>query len=240
MKKALGFTLSEILITIGIIGIIATITIPPLINNYRKQMTVKKLKKTYSTLTQAIKMSEAENGSISGWERNTKLEFWQTYIFPYLKVVDIKEFGQIKPKISYTRANGTKETMFTPFSSKSIVATLLDGSILILGTESDISKGTSLTFGIDINGTQKPNIIGIDFFMFAMLFDNDNDKYPKLVPYGAYKTSDYPFGEMTRENIINTKGSIYSYACSKQGRGQFCSALIMLDNWQIAKDYPWR
>jgi prepilin-type N-terminal cleavage/methylation domain-containing protein len=240
MKKTLGFTLAEILITIGIIGIIAAITIPQLINNYRKQTTVKKLKKTYTTLTQAIKMSEADNGSLSGWERKSNLTFWQTYLFPYLKVIDVKKFGQINPALSYTRIDGIKETTFTFFYNNATVVTLLDGSLLILDNESEnLQTLKTIDFGIDINGTQKPNIIGIDFFVFSIIFDNDNEKYPKIVPFGAYGTSDAPFGEYTRENIISTtKG--YNYNCRKPGRGQFCAALIMLDNWQIAKDYPFK
>ncbi len=57
---------------------------------------------------------------------------------------------------------------------------------------------------------------------------------PKITPYGANNTSDMPFGTWKREN---TKTG--SYACSKSGRGQFCAALIMIDEWEIKKDYPW-
>ena len=37
VNKFLGFTLAEVLITLGIIGIVAALTIPALIGNYQKQ-----------------------------------------------------------------------------------------------------------------------------------------------------------------------------------------------------------
>lgn len=43
MKKVFAFTLAEVLITLGIIGIVAAMTIPTLINNYQKKITVTRL-----------------------------------------------------------------------------------------------------------------------------------------------------------------------------------------------------
>lgn len=60
MKKA--FTLAEVLITLGIIGVVAAMTIPTLIANTRSQQYRTKFKKTISTLSQAAKMSQAQYG----------------------------------------------------------------------------------------------------------------------------------------------------------------------------------
>ena len=67
MKK--GFTLAEVLITLAIIGIVAAMTIPTLVNNYRKKDTTAKLKKFYSTMIQAIQLSELENGTSANWSK---------------------------------------------------------------------------------------------------------------------------------------------------------------------------
>jgi len=48
--KAKGFTLAEVLITLGIIGVVAAITIPGLVNHYQKKETANKLKKVYAEL----------------------------------------------------------------------------------------------------------------------------------------------------------------------------------------------
>ncbi|MDE6138467.1 MAG: type II secretion system GspH family protein, partial [Candidatus Gastranaerophilales bacterium] len=60
-KSRIGFTLAEVLITLGIIGVIATITIPGLITKYRRSVVETKLKKFYSTINQAIRHSIADN-----------------------------------------------------------------------------------------------------------------------------------------------------------------------------------
>ena len=40
MKTKFGFTLAEVLITLGIIGVVAALTLPSLVTNYQKQVTV--------------------------------------------------------------------------------------------------------------------------------------------------------------------------------------------------------
>ena len=60
--KLRGFTLAEVLITLGIIGVVAAMTIPTLIANTRSQQYRSRLKKTISTLSQAARMSQAQYG----------------------------------------------------------------------------------------------------------------------------------------------------------------------------------
>lgn len=49
-----GFTLAEVLITLGIIGVVAAMTMPSLIASHKEKETVSKLKKVYSTLSNAF------------------------------------------------------------------------------------------------------------------------------------------------------------------------------------------
>ena len=65
MKK--GFTLAETLITLGIIGVVAALTIPTLMKKYYEKQTVSRLRETQSILSQAIKMAEDEYGDVEGW-----------------------------------------------------------------------------------------------------------------------------------------------------------------------------
>src|SRR5574344_186397 len=64
-KKA--FTLAEVLITLGIIGVVAALTIPTLIQNYQEKAIVTKLKQSMSLFNQAFKMAELENGPVTDW-----------------------------------------------------------------------------------------------------------------------------------------------------------------------------
>lgn len=67
-KNRFGFTLAEVLITLGIIGVVAAMTIPVMISSYNKHITETRLKKFYSLFNQAIKLSVAENGEVEGWD----------------------------------------------------------------------------------------------------------------------------------------------------------------------------
>lgn len=53
-NKKFAFTLSEVLITLVIIGVVAAITVPVLFANYQEKAIKSSLKKNYSALTQAL------------------------------------------------------------------------------------------------------------------------------------------------------------------------------------------
>lgn len=92
-----AFTLAEILITLGIIGIVAAMTIPTLMTKYAKQRTETQLKSFYSRINQTLKMSAAENGDIDGlieqkvYSYDEQVEFLKQYIFPYMKTLGYEE-----------------------------------------------------------------------------------------------------------------------------------------------------
>ena len=65
--SAKGFTRAETLITLGIIGIVAAMTLPVIVGKYKKQVTVSHLKKFYTTMNQALKRSEVDNGEFKYW-----------------------------------------------------------------------------------------------------------------------------------------------------------------------------
>ena len=60
MTKRFGFTLAEVLITLGIIGVVAAMSIPTLISNTNSQKFRSQFKKTVATLNQAAIMSQAQ------------------------------------------------------------------------------------------------------------------------------------------------------------------------------------
>ena len=90
-RKA-AFTLAEVLITLGIIGVVAAITIPTIIQNYKKSVIETSVKRFYTTMNQAIILSERENGDMHNWSRtgyyNDGATTWDKYFDKY--VVTIK------------------------------------------------------------------------------------------------------------------------------------------------------
>lgn len=66
LKKA-AFTLAEVLITLGIIGVVAALTLPSLIQNYHEKQRVTQLKKAYSVMQNAFLMAQEEYGEVTDW-----------------------------------------------------------------------------------------------------------------------------------------------------------------------------
>ena len=64
LRKKSGFTLAEVLITLAIIGVVAALTIPTLMSNIQTEQFRVGLKKSYSTLTQAVNGIYADNSAI--------------------------------------------------------------------------------------------------------------------------------------------------------------------------------
>ena len=63
-SRRAAFTLAEVLITLGIIGVVAAMTLPALIQNYQKQVLLTQLKKNYAILNQAVQMLKAHNDNV--------------------------------------------------------------------------------------------------------------------------------------------------------------------------------
>ena len=93
--KKVAFTLAEVLITLAIIGVVAALTLPSIITDYQKKVTIKKLKTTYNILNNAIEMAKTEYGTdVNSWDMpdtdNKQIlsnYFAEHYMLPYLKVV---------------------------------------------------------------------------------------------------------------------------------------------------------
>ncbi|MBR1754053.1 type II secretion system protein, partial [bacterium] len=90
-----GFTLAEVLITLGIIGVVAALTIPTLMQKIDERETVSKVKKFYSVFSEAYKLAVFENGKFEEWNLEDTDEGRQKFyeiISPYLKTVEFKGF----------------------------------------------------------------------------------------------------------------------------------------------------
>ena len=238
-----GFTLAETLITLVIIGVIAALVVPNAIVNSKKEETVTKLKKAYSTLSQTTLKAIADNGPIDTWEITTlkSKEFSDKYLAPYLSVgknCGYETTGGCEFKYAYL--NDPKS--FRTFDNTYNRLILQDGTALIMfaynvsGSWQGNGQFTlkALYTYIDINGQKGPNVLGKDIFYYVYCINCDTNAM------GSYKISGkfIPSAGTALENAGATREK-YKTDCSKTGKGQDCSGLIMADGWQIKDDYPW-
>lgn len=95
IKKIFAFTLAEVLITIGVIGVVAAITIPSLITKSHRIIVENRLKDSYSIMSNAVKMAEEEWGvgfeptdglTSTGWSPRSSKFVFDKYFRPFMKI----------------------------------------------------------------------------------------------------------------------------------------------------------
>lgn len=224
MKR--GFTLAEVLITLGIIGIVAAMTLPAVINTYKKQELVARLKKSYTVLNQAMKLAEVDHGEFEYWETPQQIgkeAYTQKYFKQYFNIMkeckDADDCGY--SRIQYRALDGKTYRYGTVWAPNGTTIAVADGSIYQFRTSvqaddlddpSLTDKYSSLIF-IDTNGSKEPNTLGKDVFIFKR-------QDGILKPFGQ---------ELTYDEIDSN--------CKTDGTGEYCAAKIIADGWQL-KNYP--
>ena len=216
MKRRFAFTLVEFLITIAIIGVVAAMTIPSLLQMYNNHITEIRLKKFYADFNNAIRMAEADFGPSDYWSdywelANGKSDTWKTgkavekYFAPYMKISKVKNINHAPvfelpngAAFGYP-ATQVRDIYFYPKNYKKCK----DGKV----------KGQCT-------------------FVFQFVPSSyTNDKY---------------WGRVRGKGLVpflylwnGTKAQLYSggtYSC-KNGGG-YCVEIIRQNNWKIPKDYP--
>lgn len=225
MEKIKAFTMAEVLITLGVIGIVACMTMPGVIKNYQKKVTVERLKQTYSMLMQAVRMSEAKNGQCEDWilpaytsssDTNGTKEFVKMYFEPYLQTIHSDKMASSKAPYAYKYYNNDGKLIETTSHTHYSIA-LINGVYLHFNANTVETK-PRLTVRVDINGKQRPNIVGIDtFYMYV---------YPKFEMVNEQEDRD------TLLRLCKEPGNLMAQ--------ESCGAIILHDGWEIRDDYPWR
>ena len=163
MMKKNGFTLAEVLITLAIIGVIATMTLPALMTNIAEQQARTGLKKGINTLTEAAQMHEAIEG-INYGDLNTdttgdKEEARSLYgLLAQRTSMDFAKSG-----VGKHRKNGTVD-------ADNFAVFFRDGSILMFNpadavadedNKETLDDGLPKGYGViyDTNGTKGPDVV---------------------------------------------------------------------------------
>ena len=186
MKKT-GFTLAEVLITLTIIGVIATLTLPALMNNTAEQQYKAGLKKGLNTLTIAGETNEAIEGfnyagTSAGSNATNRDPANTASIYAILASrasVDLAKCG----------TNGPMSKDITNKSSNFAVY-FRDGSVVMFpanavgnGSTANKMQEDGLPYGIpavlDVNGPKQPNLLSNcagTVSLNSEASDNTNDK----------------------------------------------------------------
>ena len=216
--KKCAFTMAEVLITLGIIGIVAAMTFPVVIQNSKRQEASARLKKFVSAMEQAIMLSEIDNCSATEWSKQNVIRdengevdaaksnaevnrYYNLYLKKYLKTITILEED--------------------PESSNRMKVYFADSSSMTL------YNGTCVDIIFDYNGDSKPNVSGRDRFKFLLCPGPYNERYHK---------NKKPFGSYDQKYINSREDALQK--CKESA--SYCANLLEYDNWEFKDDYPYR
>lgn len=175
-----GFTLAEVLITLGIIGVVAALTIPGILQNTKNKEMQTKLKKAYSDWNQvAMKFMEEHDEPIGSYLIQNGA---QTTLQEITKQFSTRSYVGGPWSDNYTRytMDGTPVSGGQPCDDTSRYSEI-QGQIFNIDIIRDANfNGPRLC--IDLNGKHKPNTFGIDIFSFIFTTDGH------IIPEGLHHT----------------------------------------------------
>ena len=221
IKKFFAFTLAEVLITLGVIGVVAALTMPALISNHKKKVYVTQLKKSVNTLSNGFRQMLADE-NVDSLEYTALLEPSQSggkftlnpsVLSKYFNIVHqednfysssliYKALGSNNPAYGHQVASGCM-----PCSK----ITTADGAQLCI--EQDI-YGDNIIVLIDVNGHNRlPNTVGLD--VFAADFNLNG----MLEVYGG--------------SLSHTHTHAACFGLSGYTSGTACLDIVIKHNWEI-------
>lgn len=236
-----GFTLAEVLITLGIIGVVAALTLPTLIANYQKNLALTQLKKNYAILTQAVSLMRAHYDNIDPvqmpftrqqWDHPTYLDttlfgpelakylpvVWHRmdsdgkFCFPDTASWNIKQAKSSTPTAAGAAWHHTNNDYVWKLNNGACI-----GFAYGRNWDWDGTNTNARTFVIDVNGEGKgPNTLGKDIYLFEFMPDG------RIVPAGFNLTDD----------------EARNHWCRCNNTGEYCALLIYKNGWNFPKDYP--
>ena len=225
-NRKIAFTLAEVLITLGIIGVVAAMTLPSVISNYRKTTVEVKLKRFYSVFNSALKRSEVDNGAMENWE-------WPTPMIP-------DGNGNLITN-SITNYNWFERYLKPYLNNKTVAESFHLYCVWYDGFSVKFTDGTAVSCGSPITAGFLGSFVCM-FFPEAKMIDNVRDytsEAANLIPGKDY------FLFVINHNIYGKNGlqpfpsdSCFATKGAKYLPSPGCAKKIVENNWEIPDDYP--
>ena len=165
--KNRAFTLAEVLITLSIIGVVAAITLPTLINKIQEKQFHSKFKKAYATFSQAAQKIYNDDGEFTVYEW-TVLAGYICKLGNHIKIIN--SGTGCGNKYPYVRWHNDLEWFYQKGDAMSLSTNLyyaryttfttIDGTMYMLNCNDQVL--------VDVNGFKKPNKIGKDIYYFEL------------------------------------------------------------------------
>lgn len=241
--KKLGFTLAEILITLGIIGVVAALTLPTLIANNQKIQYLVGLKKFYAAFNLGMKNYMVLTGcsdltctgffdgnrSAAAWQTRADVEIPKIFKAARIYGYNNSELLNFAPK--FMNNNPASDYFYHGYTIQTA-----DGALILFDDQDNDNctmysaaagspnlKNACSDIYVDINGKKPPNIWGRDVYWFIL---SNNGML-------------YPFSGTDHHDVGGNRWTGYAPYCGVSGssslptEGDGCAARIMEEGWEM-------
>lgn len=231
MKK-FGFTLSEVMIALSLIGVIASLTIPTFISDTKNKANANKLATLVSNVENAFTSMIADEGvqdlSETAFASSPTVE----NLSKYLKITGSANkledlYGSKRPikTISGSTKAPSTDRIFITKNGAYIIYNKSDKNHLeeTIKTLGGTINGSTGFLHIDVNGKAKPNLVGRDFFWFRVGYDG------LLYPAGGLNFSILSHNN----NTYLWYRADYGDRCTDSSKGIGCTARLIENNYEV-------
>ena len=225
-KRKAAFTLAEVLITLGIIGVVAAMTLPALIQKNNNRVVETRLQKFYSSINQAVQRAEVDYGDKKYWYQDTNNietdkdgnpvkgsstveKWWNKYMAPYIKTIDIKYDDKGLPIFMFADGSALKANQTADMRDWIFYTGDPDKCVKKTGSEA-LSRGRC-SFAFIYAPTHE-----------SMIYHYKKGFEPYKSGWDGTETDLYS----SCQNVADTN------------KRRFCAALIQYNGWKIPDNYP--
>jgi len=224
-KKFKGFTLTEVLVTLAIIGVVSALTVPTLMNTYQKKAYVTTLQKTTAEISSAASLLMTDEGKLKVTGTSlyhggtTQKDTAGKFLRDFFKVVtDCGSAATPCFASSYSSISGSGTAAVV--CTDGYAVTLANGAAVCMKVP--VNTVNPVTVFVDTNGTKGPNIAGRDFFMFYLYYDGSVDE--GVTPDCRKDPSC---------SISTARATLTSSCLTAKYPPTGCFARILNDNWEM-------
>lgn len=180
LKKA--FTLTEVMITLTIIGIVAILIMPTMIKDVNSKSNMTALRNAVVNLSNAVSMEMTDS-------RARVVESTTIVSNPssFLRTLDVSNKSSFFAS-SYKNYYGSSVSVTRPTNVAGTQGAVLLKNGVALGLVNKNSSATSDVI-IDINGPNAPNIVGVDYYILTLAWHDDISNGIQAGDVGGFQTN---------------------------------------------------